>query len=128
MLSNIRSWTSKLKQQARILQVVYKDQRTPFRAKLLIWVTLGYLFSPIDLIPDFIPVLGFLDDIIIVPILIALAIKLIPKLIWDDAVENVKNQPPEKWKLNWIIILFICLAWLACFYFLYKYIYVHYFK
>ncbi len=65
MLNKIKSWASKLKQQARVLQIVYKDQRTPMKAKLLIWLTLGYLFSPIDLIPDFIPVLGLIDDIIL---------------------------------------------------------------
>lgn len=70
------------------MQIVYEDKRTPLKARLLIWLTLGYLFSAIDLIPDFIPVLGLLDDIVIVPLLITLVIKLIPK-------ESLKMQ------LNW---------------------------
>ena len=128
MLNKIKAWASKLKQQARVLQVVYQDQRTPIKAKVLIWITLGYLFSPIDLIPDFIPVLGLVDDIIIVPILIAFAIKLVPKEVWADAEKKVKNQAQEKWKLNWMVILFICLVWLTCAYFIYDFVQIHYYK
>ncbi len=128
MLNKIKAWASKLKQQARVLQTAYQDKRTPFKAKLLIWITLGYLFSPIDLIPDFIPVLGLIDDIIIVPMLIAFAIKLIPKAVWADAVEKVKNQLPEKWKLNWMIIVFICFAWLGCAYLVFIFVKIYYYK
>ena len=128
MLNKIKTWASKLKQQAQLLQIVYQDKRTPLKAKVLIWITLGYLFSPIDLIPDFIPVLGLLDDIIIVPILIAITLKLIPKTIWSDAKEKLKNQPLEKWKLNWIIILFICLAWIVSAYLVYNFVKMHYYK
>ncbi|MBG6112113.1 uncharacterized membrane protein YkvA (DUF1232 family) [Flavobacterium sp. CG_9.10] len=128
MLKKIKVWASKLKQQARILQIVYQDQRTPIKAKILIWITLGYLFSPIDLIPDFIPVLGLVDDIIIVPILIAFAIKLVPKAVWADAEDKVQNQPQEKWKLNWMVLLFICCAWLTCAYFIYNFVKIHYYK
>lgn len=114
ILENVKSWAKYLKQQAQILQVVYTDEKTPIKAKILIWITLGYLFSPIDLIPDFIPVFGLLDDIIIVPLLISLTIKIIPKQVWAEASEFVKNQPQEKWKTNWYILLFIVLAWLFC--------------
>lgn len=91
MIKKLKSWAAKLKRQAQILQVVYKDDRTPLH-KVLIWLTLGYLFSPIDLIPDFILVLGLLDDIIIGPLMIALVIKLIPKEVMVDAVESLKGQ------------------------------------
>jgi uncharacterized membrane protein YkvA (DUF1232 family) len=128
MFNKIKTWASKLKQEGRVLQVVYQDQRTPIKAKVLIWITLGYLFSPIDLIPDFIPVLGLVDDIIIVPLLIAFAIKLVPKGVWADAEEKVKNQPQEKWKLNWMVLLFIGLAWLTCAYFIYNFVKIHYYK
>lgn len=128
MLNKIKLWASKLKQQARILQTVYQDERTPFKAKLVIWITLGYLFSPIDLIPDFIPVLGLVDDIIIVPILIGFAIKLVPKDVWSDAVEKVKNQQLGKWKLNWMILLLICLAWLICAYLIFNFLKNRYYK
>lgn len=116
-IEKLKNWARKLKRQAQILQVVYEDSRTPRKAKILIWITLGYLFSPIDLIPDFIPVLGLLDDLIIVPLLIALVIKLIPTAVFNDAIITIENNPAKKWERNWIVILLICLAWLICIYF-----------
>jgi len=69
--------------------IAYKDKRTPAFAKVLIAITVGYLSSPIDLITDFIPVLSLLDDLIIVPALIALSIKLIPETVLNDAREKL---------------------------------------
>ena len=121
ILVKVKEWAKELKLQSRILQVVYKDERTPLKAKILIWITLGYLFSPIDFIPDFIPVIGYLDDLIIVPLLIVLTIKLIPKIVWDDASRRVNTEPEIKWKKNWLIITGITLVWLLCLLWLLKY-------
>lgn len=77
--------------------IAYKDKRTPIAAKMLIGITIGYLLSPIDLIPDFIPVIGLLDDLIIVPALIALSNKLIPEVVLKVARENHFNH---LWKLK----------------------------
>lgn len=121
ILIKVKEWAKELKLQSRILQVVYKDKRTPLKAKILIWITLGYLFSPIDFIPDFIPVIGYLDDLIIVPLLIVLTIKLIPKIVWDDASRRVNTEPEIKWKKNWLIITGITLVWLLCLLWLLKY-------
>jgi uncharacterized membrane protein YkvA (DUF1232 family) len=82
----------KLKSEARVLLIAYRNKRTPVIAKILIGVTAGYLLSPIDLIPDFIPVLGFLDDLIIVPALIALSVKLIPDTVLAEAREMVRRK------------------------------------
>lgn len=120
VIKKLKSWAAKLKRQAQILQVVYKDDRTPLEVKVLIWLTLGYLFSPIDLIPDFIPILGLLDDIIIVPLMIALVIKLIPKEVMVDAVDSLKDQPSAKWRLNKFIIVLICLVWAFCAYLIFR--------
>src|ERR1041385_6064900 len=73
LLGSLKAKAKKLKAEAQVLMLAYKDKRTPLVAKILIWVTVGYLLSPIDLIPDFIPVLGILDDLIIVPALITLS-------------------------------------------------------
>ena len=70
--------TENLKKQVKIYKLVLKDKRTPILAKILLWIALGYLLLPFDLIPDFIPFFGQLDDFIIVPLLVYLALKLIP--------------------------------------------------
>lgn len=122
MFKKLKNWAAKLKRQAKILQLVYKDKRTPVGAKILIWLTLGYLFSPIDLIPDFIPVLGILDDIIIVPLMIAWIIKLIPKIVMEDAAEEARNLSPDKEKPNIVIIILICLVWITVIYWTYQWL------
>ena len=69
----------KIKQNLSLYRIVLKDERTHLLPKILLWIALGYLLMPFDIIPDFIPILGQLDDILIVSLLIFLAIKLIPK-------------------------------------------------
>lgn len=66
MLEKCKQWAKKLKRQVYILSLAYKDPRVPWYAKLLIAFVIAYALSPIDLIPDFIPILGYLDDLLIV--------------------------------------------------------------
>lgn len=68
-----------------------KKKDTPFVAKLFSALTVGYALAPIDLIPDFILVLGYLDDVIFLPLMIAATIKLIPKNIWEEYKNESKN-------------------------------------
>src|SRR5512137_2573750 len=82
-----------LKTEVYALYLSSKDPRVPWYAKVLMALVIGYAISPIDLIPDFIPVLGQLDDLLIVPAGVALAIKLIPKDVMDEYRRKVKNQP-----------------------------------
>ena len=94
-----------------------KKKETPVYAKILAGVTILYAFSPIDLIPDFIPVLGYIDDLIVLPALIALTIKLIPKEIFVqcrvDSEGLWQNGKPKKWYfalpivIVWLLILFL---------------------
>jgi uncharacterized membrane protein YkvA (DUF1232 family) len=65
--SRIKGWASRLKSETYAVYLAYRDPRTPWYAKVLAALVVGYAFSPIDLIPDFIPVLGYLDDLLIVP-------------------------------------------------------------
>jgi len=112
---------NRLKAQARALKndvfAVYlaaKDPRTPWYAKGLIFFVIAHTFSPIDLIPDFIPVLGYLDDLIITPSGLWLAVKLIPPEVMDEARRAAAGRGPGRGEdligaaavvLIWLLIL-----------------------
>lgn len=74
-----------LKRETHALYLAARDPRTPWLAKLVIAIVVAYALSPIDLIPDFIPILGYLDDILLLPLGIYLALKLIPAAVLGDA-------------------------------------------
>lgn len=98
---SIKERIDKLKINITRIYISMKSKETPWFAKAMGWFTLGYALSPVDLIPDFIPVLGYLDDLIILPFLAFLTIKLIPKEVWDNSLEESKtiwqNGKPKKW-------------------------------
>ena len=123
LLSGLKQKAKQLKSEAHVLMIAYGDKRTPLFAKILIGVTVGYLLSPIDLIPDFIPVLGVLDDLIIVPALIALSIRLIPSNVLINAREQVKNNPQRYKQNNWLFAIIIIIIWIAALYFTGKFFY-----
>jgi uncharacterized membrane protein YkvA (DUF1232 family) len=85
MLKKINAWAKRIKQQVMLLWFAYKHPECPFYVKALIGVIVIYALSPIDLIPDFIPILGYLDEAILLPILITLALKLIPQHVIELA-------------------------------------------
>ena len=117
IFDKIKIKVKELKYNLAALYLVYKRKDTPIYAKIMIIITIGYALSPIDLIPDFIPFLGYLDDIIIVPFFIFMSLKLIPKEIMDECREQAKdlwkNGKPKKWYygipviLIWLLIVFI---------------------
>lgn len=98
---NLKQKAKALKIKVSALFLAMKRKDTPLIAKIVTGITVGYALSPIDLIPDFIPVLGYLDDIIILPALIVLAMKLIPKEIMKEceiqSKDLWKNGKPKKW-------------------------------
>lgn len=98
---NINEKVKQLKSKITAIFLAFKRKDTPVLAKIIAGLTIGYALSPIDLIPDFIPVLGYLDDIIILPILISLCIKLIPSNIMAEcevqAKDLWKDGKPKKW-------------------------------
>ena len=108
-LNQLKEWARKLKLEIYVLYFAYKDQRTPWYAKLFAALVVAYAFSPIDLIPDFIPILGYLDDVILVPLGIMVAIKLMPQSVIEEnrlkAEELMKKGKPKNWISGSIIIL-----------------------
>lgn len=86
-----QQWAAALKQNTYALYLASRDQRVPWLAKVLIAVVVAYALSPIDLIPDFIPVLGYLDDLLLLPIGIWLAIRLIPQDVWRECQQQAEE-------------------------------------
>jgi uncharacterized membrane protein YkvA (DUF1232 family) len=116
---DIRSWKTKSKQLRSEVYALYlasKHPRTPWYAKAFAVLIIGYALSPIDLIPDFIPVVGYLDDLIIVPAGIALLIKMIPEEVLEECREKARFQSMSKKRRNWIAATVIVLIWLSAIY------------
>ena len=112
-LERIKEKARWLKQQAFVLYLAYKDPRTPWMAKVFAAIVVAYTFSPIDLVPDFIPVLGYLDDLLLVPLGIALAIKMIPEEVLADAREGVEKVFPDGKPKSWVVGAIIIAIWMV---------------
>jgi uncharacterized membrane protein YkvA (DUF1232 family) len=93
-IDKLKSFSKSIKKELLLYRLVLKDKRTPLTAKLLLGAAIGYLLLPFDLIPDFIPGIGQLDDLIIVPPLVYLALKIIPEQIICE-YKVLLNQPPK---------------------------------
>ena len=112
MFQKLAARARKLKTDVPALFLCMKDSETPVIAKILAELTLAYALSPIDLIPDFIPVLGYLDDMILLPAMVALTIRLIPPAVFArcriEAEGLWANGKPGKWYFAIPIVLFWC--------------------
>jgi uncharacterized membrane protein YkvA (DUF1232 family) len=115
MIGRFLQWINRLMSQALALWFCARHPETPFIAKMLAIGVAAYAFSPIDLIPDFIPVLGFLDDALLLPLGIWLALKLIPKPVLDDCRAQAAQWMTEKRSKprNWFGAAIVILIWLA---------------
>ena len=91
MIKKLKSFSKKLKQELAVYRLVLKHPKTPWLAKLFLGLAIAYLLLPFDLIPDFIPVLGQLDEVVIIPILVYIALLFIPKIIIQDCREQVQS-------------------------------------
>ena len=84
MFDTLKAAARRITREIKVYRLVLQDQRTPKLAKILLWLALGYAALPFDLIPDFIPIIGHLDDLIIVPTLVILALRLIPTEVIEE--------------------------------------------
>ncbi len=92
MMTAWKERARQLKRETYALYLAYRDPRTPWYAKVFAAVVVGYAFSPIDLIPDFIPVLGYLDDLALIPLGVAVALRLIPAQVMADSREQARQM------------------------------------
>jgi len=121
-IDKLKQRAQELKRETYALYLAYKDPRTPGYAKLFTGLVVAYAFSPIDLIPDFIPVLGYLDDLILVPLGISAAIKMIPPNVLAEcrakAQIEMEKGKPVSWAaavmigLIWVTVLLLVFRWL----------------
>ena len=117
-MSKLRT-IERLKQKSRHLKIeiyalylAYRDPRVPWYAKAFVALVVGYALSPIDLIPDFIPVLGYLDDLILIPLGVAVALKMIPEKVMEDCRIRSKEVMSKKKPINRIAAVVIICIWL----------------
>jgi uncharacterized membrane protein YkvA (DUF1232 family) len=113
MITRVKSWANHLKSETYALYLAYRDPRMPWYAKWLVAFVVAHTFSPIDLIPDFIPVLGYLDDLIITPLGLALALKLIPPEVMADARLEAESRIPEGKIISRAGMMIVVSIWLA---------------
>ena len=104
-----------LKHEVYALFLAYKDPRVPWYAKAFSALVVGYAFSPIDLIPDMIPVLGYLDDLVLVPLGVALAIKMIPTEVMEECRAKSKEVMQSGKPINRTAGVIIILIWVLVF-------------
>jgi uncharacterized membrane protein YkvA (DUF1232 family) len=90
-VQRLRRWANRLKTELHALYLAYRDPRVPGYARVFAIVVVAYAFSPVDLIPDPIPVLGYLDDLVLIPLGIALAIRMIPDAVLAECRERARN-------------------------------------
>jgi len=112
----IERWKQKarqLKAETYALYLAYKDPRVPWYAKVFAAMVVGYAFSPIDLIPDFVPVLGYLDDLVMVPIGITLALKMVPKTVLDECRQEAREVMTQGKPTNWVAAGAIVVVWVV---------------
>ncbi|MBR4411359.1 MAG: DUF1232 domain-containing protein [Firmicutes bacterium] len=107
----LKERAEKLKTDIPALYLALKDSRTPAAAKLFAAITVVYALSPIDLIPDFIPVLGYLDDAILLPLLVALTLKFIPGDVFEECRTQAADMWPDGKAVKWYYALPVLVFW-----------------
>ena len=116
MPSTLEAWKARarcLKAETYALYLAYRDPRVPWTARVVAACVVAYAFSPIDLIPDFIPILGYLDDLVLVPLGIALALKMIPAGVMAECRARARAEMGAGKPINWAAAAVIIAIWLT---------------
>ena len=110
----LKAWARRIKRDGVTLWFACKSPQTPWYAKTLGAFVVAYALSPIDLIPDFIPVIGYLDDLILVPLGILMLRRLIPEAVLTDCRRQAQAAAYQRKPANWIAGTFIITLWISC--------------
>ncbi|NUN64003.1 DUF1232 domain-containing protein [Pseudanabaena biceps] len=110
-LQQLKQQAKRLKTELYALYLACHDPRVPWYARAFAFCVVGYAFSPIDLIPDFIPVLGYLDDLILVPLGITLVLKMIPPDVMVECRVKAQSTTQHKKPKNWLAAGIILIVW-----------------
>jgi len=113
LLNRLKTMAHKLKANLMVMYLAYRDPRVPLFTKIFAICVVAYAFSPVDLIPDFIPILGYLDDFILVPLGVYIAIRMFPR----EVLQEYRTKAEERRKVgkpkNWIAGTLIIAIWIA---------------
>ena len=112
LIDQLKQKAKHLKRETTALYFAYRDPRTPWYARAFSALVVAYMLSPIDLIPDFIPILGYLDDLVLVPLGIRLALKMIPSEVMADARKSA-DDPIQNRAIELAITMLILCVWVV---------------
>lgn len=111
-MKKLKQWARELKTNIYALYLASRNTQVPLLAKIIIGIVVAYALSPVDLIPDFIPIIGYLDDLILLPLGICLAIRLIPNDVWRECQAKAEQQlsvlPHNKRAAFVIVLIWLC--------------------
>jgi uncharacterized membrane protein YkvA (DUF1232 family) len=111
LFERAKSWARAMKREVYAVAIALGDRQTPWYARALGWLVVAYAFSPVDLIPDFVPVLGYLDDLLLVPLGIWLVVRLIPEPVLQRARSRVDENAAKP--TSWAGAALIATLWAA---------------
>lgn len=120
IIDSLKQRSRTMKRDVMALWIAYRDPRTPWYAKVFSAVVVAYALSPIDLVPDFVPVLGYLDDLILIPAGVTLALKMIPAEVMAEARIKAEEQFSSGKPKNWLAAGIIILIWLVILFFVFR--------
>jgi len=113
LLQRWKARARRLKGEVRAIYLAYRDPRVPWHARLFAGLVVAYALSPIDLIPDPIPIIGYLDDLVLVPLGIALALRMIPAEVMVECRERARGEQEEGRPVSWAAAAVIVAIWVG---------------